>query len=102
MQIFVSSLGFGIIVAGVLLVATVGFTLQYAISGVFNLAYGAIMGVAMLIAYLLNSAGVNIWICVAVVALAGAVLTWALERGVVRPLLARRATTWVMMIVTFA
>jgi len=86
----------------VLLVATVGFTLQYAISGVFNLAYGAIMGVAMLIAYLCNSAGMNIWLCVALVAVVGAVLSWALERGVVRPMLARGATSWVMMIVTFA
>lgn len=102
MHLFVSSLGFGIIVAGVLLVATVGFTLQYAISGVFNLAYGAIMGVAMLIAYVLNAAGLSIWLGVAIVAVAGAVVTWALERGVVRPLLARRATSWVMMIVTFA
>lgn len=102
MHIFVSSLGFGIIVAGVLLVATVGFTLQYAISGVFNLAYGAIMSVAMLIAYVLNSGGMNIWLCVAIVAVVGAVLTWSLERGVVRPMLARGATSWVMMIVTFA
>src|SRR5579872_2036684 len=102
MQIFVSSLGFGVIVAAVLLVATVGFTLQYAISGVFNLAYGAIMSVAMLIAYLLNSHGWNIWPCVVVVAAVGAVLSWALERGIVRPMLKRRATSWVMMIVTFA
>ena len=102
MTIFVSSLGFGIIVAGVLLVATVGFTLQYAISGVFNLAYGSIMAVAMLIAYLFNSHGISIWVCTVIVAVVGAVLTWLLERGVVRPMLARGATTWVMMIVTFA
>jgi branched-subunit amino acid ABC-type transport system permease component len=102
MSTFVSSLGFGIIVAGVLLVATVGFTLQYAISGVFNLAYGAIMAVAMLIAYLCNSDGISIWVCVVIVAFVGAVLTWMLERGVVRPMLARGATSWVMMIVTFA
>ena len=79
-----------------------GFTLQYAISGVFNLAYGAIMGVAMLIAYLCNAAGMNIWLCVALVAVVGAVLSWALERGIIRPMLARGATSWVMMIVTFA
>jgi len=102
MHLFVSSLGFGIIVAAVLLVATVGFTLQYAISGVFNLAYGAIMGVAMLIAYLCNSAGLNIWLCVLIVAVVGAVLSWALERGIVRPMLGRGATSWVMMIATFA
>jgi branched-subunit amino acid ABC-type transport system permease component len=102
MSTFVSSLGFGIIVAGVLLVATVGFTLQYAISGVFNLAYGAIMAVAMLIAYLCNSDGISIWVCVLIVAVVGAVLTWMLERGIVRPMLARGATSWVMMIVTFA
>lgn len=102
MQVFVSSLGFGVIVAAVLLVSTVGFTLQYAVSGIFNLAYGAVMSVAMLVAYLCNAAGVNIWLCVGIVTVMGAVLTYALERGLVRPMLARGATSWVMMIATFA
>lgn len=102
MHLFVSSLGFGIIIAGVLLVASVGFTLQYAISGVFNLAYGAIMSVAMLVAYLCNDAGINIWFCVVIAAVVGGVLTWVLERGIIRPMLKRGATSWVMMIVTFA
>jgi branched-subunit amino acid ABC-type transport system permease component len=102
MHVLVSSIGFGVVVAAVLLVATVGFTFQYAISGVFNLAYGAIMGFAMLIAYLCNSAGLNIWWGVILASVAGAVLSFAVERGIVRPMLARGATVWVMMIVTFA
>ena len=102
MHLFVSSLGFGIIIAGVLLVASVGFTLQYAISGIFNLAYGAIMSVAMLVAYLCNNAGINIWFCVLIAAVAGGVLSVLLERGIIRPMLKRGATSWAMMIVTFA
>jgi branched-subunit amino acid ABC-type transport system permease component len=54
------SLGSAVVVAAMLSLATIGFTLRYAVSGVFDLTYGALMG-AMLIAYICASAGINLW-----------------------------------------
>lgn len=96
------SLGSAVVVAAVLALSTVGFTLRYAVSGVFDLTYGALMGVAMVIAFILTEAGVSLWVAVVVVGLAVAVISVMVEGLVVRPMSARGATSWVMMIVTFA
>lgn len=88
--------------AAVVLVSAVGFTFQYAISGVFNLAYGPTMGLAMLIAYLFNRQGIDIWLALIPAVAVGMVASVLLERGIVRPMLARGTTSWVMMIATFA
>lgn len=98
----VVSLGAAVTIASVLAISTIGFTLRYAVSGVFDLTYGALMGFAMLIAYLLTQAGMDIWLAVLVAGGCIGVLSVVLERGVVRPMVARGATSWVMMIVTFA
>ena len=45
-SILVTSAGFGVVSAAVLALAAVGFTLQFAVSNVLNLAYGAVMIVA--------------------------------------------------------
>jgi branched-chain amino acid transport system permease protein len=96
------SLGSAVVVAGVLSLATIGFTLRYAVSGVFDLTYGALMGLAMLIAYICASAGINLWGAVILAGGCIAVASVLLERLIVRPMLSRGATAWVMMIITFA
>ena len=96
------SLGSAAVVSGILALSTVGFTLRYAVSGVFDLTYGALMGVAMFVAYLCAEAGLNLWLSSLAAGASIAVASVLLERSVVRPLLARGATAWVMMIVTFA
>jgi branched-subunit amino acid ABC-type transport system permease component len=40
MSVLVEAVGFGLVTASVAAIAAVGFTLQYAISGILNLAYG--------------------------------------------------------------
>src|ERR1700756_1208006 len=62
MSIFLSSLGFGLVTSSVLAIAAIGFTLQFGVTDVLNLAYGAVMIAGAFLAYLLNSHGVNIWI----------------------------------------
>ncbi|MHB1986799.1 MAG: branched-chain amino acid ABC transporter permease [Acidimicrobiales bacterium] len=98
----VVSIGSAVVVAGVLGVSTIGFTLRYAVSGVFDLTYGALMGFAMLLAYLCAQAGINLWLAVLIAGACVGVTSIGLERAVVRPMVARGATSWVMMIVTFA
>src|SRR5487761_919579 len=66
MTIFLASLGFGLVTSSVLAIAAVGFTLQFGVTDVLNLAYGAVMIAGAYIAYVVNSHGVNIWIALVV------------------------------------
>ncbi|MCL2581529.1 MAG: branched-chain amino acid ABC transporter permease [Streptosporangiales bacterium] len=62
MTAFLSSLGFGLVTASVLAIAATGFTLQFGVTDVLNLAYGAVMTAGAFVAYVLNAAGVSVWI----------------------------------------
>ena len=54
MTIFLASVGFGLITAAVLAIAAVGFTLQFAVTDVLNLAFAAVMTAGAFIAYWVN------------------------------------------------
>jgi branched-subunit amino acid ABC-type transport system permease component len=100
MTIFLASVGFGLVTASVLAVATIGFTLQFGVTDVLNLAYGAVMIAGAYLAYVINQAGLNIWVglVVAVVACsAGSVL---LNSGIYTPFQRRGATPITMVIVS--
>ena len=80
--------------------AAIGFTLQFGVTDVLNLAYGAVMIAGAFIAYVLNQAGLNIWVglVVAVVACsAGSVL---LNVGIYTPFQRRGASPITMVIVS--
>jgi branched-chain amino acid transport system permease protein/neutral amino acid transport system permease protein len=98
MSVFIASIGFGLVTAAVLALASVGFTLQFAVTNVLNLAYGGVMIVAAYAAYLLNEHGVNIWIATLAAVVAGAVLSVALNNIVYTPF-ARRGTTPIAMVI---
>jgi branched-subunit amino acid ABC-type transport system permease component len=96
--IFLSSLGFGLVTASVLAIASVGFTLQFAVTDVLNLAYGAIMILGAFVAYLVNQAGFSVWIgllAAVVVCSLGSVL---LNSGVYTPF-QRRGTSAITMVI---
>jgi branched-subunit amino acid ABC-type transport system permease component len=100
MTIFLASVGFGLVTASVLAVAAIGFTLQFGVTDVLNLAYGAVMIAGAYLAYVINQAGLNIWVglVVAVVACsAGSVL---LNSGIYTPFQRRGATPITMVIVS--
>jgi len=100
MTIFLASVGFGLVTASVLAVAAIGFTLQFGVTDVLNLAYGAVMIAGAYLAYVVNQAGLNIWVglVVAVVACsAGSVL---LNSGIYTPFQRRGATPITMVIVS--
>jgi branched-chain amino acid transport system permease protein/neutral amino acid transport system permease protein len=60
--VFLASVGFGLVTASVLAIAAVGFTLQFGVTNVLNLAYGAIMIFGAFLAYLVNENGVSVWL----------------------------------------
>jgi len=98
MTIFLASLGFGLVTSSVLAIAAVGFTLQFGVTDVLNLAYGAVMIAGAFLAYLLNSHGVNVWISLVVAVAACAVGSVLLNAFVYAPF-QRRGTAPITMVI---
>jgi branched-subunit amino acid ABC-type transport system permease component len=94
MSAFVESIGFGLVTASILAISGVGFTMQFGVTSVFNLAYASIMGVAAFVAYEINVAGANIWLAAVGGVAAGALVSAATSRLVVRPFVRRKQSAW--------
>jgi branched-chain amino acid transport system permease protein/neutral amino acid transport system permease protein len=97
-SVFVESIGFGLVTAAVLAVASVGFTLQFAVTNVLNLAYGGVMVVSAYAAYAINQDGVTIWISALAGIAAGALLSVILNNFVYTPF-QRKGTSPIGMVI---
>ena len=93
MSLFLASLGFGLVTAAVLAIAAVAFTMQFAVTDVLNLAFGAVMIASAFVAYALNQAGVNVWLALLAAAAAGAVGSVLLNQGIYTPFQRRAANS---------
>lgn len=100
MTIFLASVGFGLVTASVLAVAAVGFTLQFGVTDVLNLAYGAVMIAGAYIAYVINQAGLNIWVGLVVAVMACSAGSVLLNSGIYTPFQRRGATPITLVIVS--
>lgn len=98
MSLFVESIGFGLLTSAVLALAAVGFTLQFAVTNVLNLAYSGVMIVAAYAAYAVNQAGVSIWIGALAAIAAGSLLSLFLNNWIYRPF-QRRGTPPVSLVI---
>src|SRR5260370_851758 len=79
-------------------IAAVGFTMQFGITNMINLAYGEVMISSAYVAYYLNKAGISIWIGMVAGALFGAVFSFLLNRIVYAPFL-RKGTSHIGMVI---
>ena len=100
MSLFLASVGFGLVTAAVLAIAAVGFTMQFAVTDVLNLAFGAVMIASAFVAYALNQAGVNVWIGLLAAAAAGSVGSVLLNQGIYAPFQRRGSAPITMVIVS--
>jgi branched-subunit amino acid ABC-type transport system permease component len=100
MSVFLASVGFGLVTASVLAVASIGFTLQFGVTDVLNLAYGSVMIAGAFLAYLLNSHGVNVWIGLVAAVAACAAGSVLLNAGVYAPFQRRGSAPITMVIVS--
>ncbi|HEX4702040.1 MAG TPA: branched-chain amino acid ABC transporter permease [Pseudonocardiaceae bacterium] len=98
MSLLLSSLGFGLVTAAVLAIASVGFTMQFAVTDVLNLAYGAVMILGAYVGYAVNQAGLSVWLGVGAAAVSGAVISVLLNRVVYTPF-RRRGTAPIAMVI---
>lgn len=98
MKVLIEALGFGIASGAVVALGAVGFTVQFGISNVLNIAYGAMMTLAAYGGYALLQAGLGVWAALAICAVAIAVASVTFHRVLLRPL-ARRGTGFVGIVV---
>jgi branched-subunit amino acid ABC-type transport system permease component len=99
----VLSLGFGLVTASILALGAVGFTLQFGVTNLFNLAYGENMTVAAFVAYLARTTlHWDMWLAMAAGALSGMVLSLLISRLIFLPFLHRGTTQFAMVMVTVA
>jgi branched-subunit amino acid ABC-type transport system permease component len=102
MSLFVASIGFGLVTASILAVAAVGFTLQFGVTNILNLAFGDVMTASAFVGYVATSHGVNIWLAVALCALFGAVFSALLNRFLYTPFVRHGTKLFGMIVVTIA
>lgn len=102
MNTIVPAIGFGIVTASILAVAGVGFTLQFGVTNILNLAYGDIMTAAAFVAYLVTSAGLSVWLALVAGAVFGSVFSVLLNRCIYTPFVRRGTRLFGMIIVTIA
>jgi branched-chain amino acid transport system permease protein/neutral amino acid transport system permease protein len=97
-----AAVGFGIVTASILAVAGVGFTLQFGVTNILNLAYGDIMTASAFVAYLVTSAGLSVWLALVAGAAFGSAFSVLLNRGLYTPFVRHGTRLFGMIIVTIA
>jgi branched-chain amino acid transport system permease protein/neutral amino acid transport system permease protein len=101
-DLFVAAFGFGLVSMSVIAIAAVGFTMQFGITNMINLAYGEVMISSAYVAYYLNRAGFTIWVGMAAGAVFGAVFSFLLNRILYAPFLRKGTSHLGMVIVSLA
>ncbi len=96
MSLIPGIIAFGLYSACLLAIGAVGFTLQFGITNVLNLAYGSILTSAMFVDYAIGRGIPSIWFGILVGALWGALASVLFGRFVVMPYV-RRGTSLVAM-----
>jgi branched-subunit amino acid ABC-type transport system permease component len=88
-QLLIQAIGFGIVTASITAIGAMGFTIQFGLTNVFNIAYGVVMTLAAYAAYMVNATGTNPWLGVVAACATGAVATVLIGKGIF-PFYARR------------
>ena len=100
MSLFIASIGFGIVTASVLAIASVGFTVQFGVTDVLNLAYASVMIACAYIAYLINQTGQSVWLAMVVAAIAGGVISLVINKYIYAPFQRRGTSPTAVVIVS--
>lgn len=103
MNTVVLSFGYGLVSAALIAIGAVGFTLQFGVSRIFNIAFGAIMTACAYIAYVVDiRLGTGVWVGMAAAAVSGAAISVVVERLLYSPLRRRGATVFTVIMASLA
>ncbi len=101
MDVYIEAIGFGIIAAASISIGAMGFTLQFGLTNVLNVGYGAIMTLGGLVAYIAHSAGINIWLGLVLGGLTSSVLTLLVAKSILAVYVRKGAQLFEMAMITF-
>lgn len=102
MSLLLSAIVFGVVIGAVLALAAVGFTLQYSVSNVFNLAFSETMVVAGFAALWANQAGAGIIVSGLAGMAAGMAVSVLLNQFVYQPFARRGVSVFQMLVISLA
>ncbi|HEV2140805.1 MAG TPA: branched-chain amino acid ABC transporter permease [Candidatus Dormibacteraeota bacterium] len=102
MSLYVAAFGFGLVSTSVIALAAVGFTMQFGITNMINLAYGEVMIASAYVAYYIDIAGLSIWLAMIGGALFGAVFSFLINRFIYAPFQRKGTAQLGMVIVSLA
>ena len=102
MSLLEQGIGFGLIQASIIAIAAVGFTMQFGIANLLNLAFTEVMSLAGFVAYASLSHQVNLWVSLVVAAAVGAAASLAISKLLYDPFRRRGAKPFTLVIVSLA
>lgn len=102
MSNFMLGIGFGLVTAAILALATVPLSLQMSVARIPNFAHGEILTVGAYAAYVVNEHGGNIYLEALAAALAGGVAAFLLNALLLQPFARRRPKLLILFILTIA
>jgi branched-chain amino acid transport system permease protein/neutral amino acid transport system permease protein len=98
MSLYLAAFGFGLVSMSVIAIAAVGFTMQFGITNLINLAFGEVMISSAYVAYGFNRRGVSVWLGLLAAAGFGAVFSFLLNRVLYAPF-QRKGTSHIGMVI---
>jgi branched-subunit amino acid ABC-type transport system permease component len=101
-SLYIAAFGFGLVSTSVIALAAVGFTMQFGITNMINLAYGEVMIASAYVAYYIDSAGLSIWLAMIGASVFGAVFSFLINRFIYAPFQRRGTAQLGMVIVSLA
>lgn len=102
MSLYLAAFGFGLVSTSVIALAAVGFTMQFGITNMINLAYGEVMIASAYVAWYIDRAGASIWLAMIGGAVFGAVFSFLINRFIYAPFQRKGTAQLGMVIVSLA
>ncbi|KJF16869.1 MULTISPECIES: branched-chain amino acid ABC transporter permease [Acidithrix] len=102
MKLFLLTLGFGFVSASIYALLSVGLSLQFGVTNFVNFAYGAYLGVGMLLTYTFSATlGLPFWLSIVLATIGTGIVSMLISEFILSPFVKRRKSLFYMLIVTF-
>lgn len=98
----IQAVGFGVATGAVIALGAVGFSVQFGISNILNITYGALMTLAAYFGLIFVNAGLSAWAALPLGGIAVGVVSVLFHRGMLAPLVRRGTRSFAIVIVTVA